>query len=1102
MKINPELGELIGKRERWVEANQENEFDIEGILSGLYDDPSHLVYEILQNAEDVGANRVKFTLKEDMLKIAHNGENFLYSNVDAITGIGKSTKKDDLTSIGKFGVGFKSVFAITTLPGIHSHPYYFNIKNFVVPDPYSPSSEIENNKQETVIILPFNHPGRTPDYIYSNLQKRLSELGLETLMFLSNIDEIICCIDGHRDTYIKDNKGIKDGFRTIQLSHKKGDETNISEKWIIVGKSILDNDTIEKEINKIIQERGEALTNEEKEKLKVEIAFKVEKNDNDEEYINRIDPKRSKLSAFFLTKIHTGLHFIIQGPYRTTPARDNVPFSNNWNSALVDETANLLSDSLSLLKNEGWLDINFLNTLPINSENIKDELLSLYASVKNRLYSEDELLVGEQNGDYASALSSALSRGTLHGLLNNEQLKTLFSKEKWVCSDISLKQYLELWNYFEKELDIPVIDPDKFARQVDQKFINSQTDEWMIKFYRYLIEGRAPKALWEKKKYSWQKDPILRSKPIIRREDGKNVNPFTNSGKPKVYLPPSDTRYQKYFPNTVKNIILNDEKAFEFLKEIGLHQPDRLDVILTHVLPEYRTEQQVSKEDNISHIGWILKTLKSTKIDERRNGLLSEIKKTPFLMTKQMSDGSEMYRSPNDGIYLGEIFTGKNELDIFFGGQESIWFLDERYKDLLNSEILNEFGCKSKIDVKLQKPDANGFVKKDQGWNYGNHKRGLNKFDPDCEIVGLEKVLDTITLEKSVVIWNILLEYSEQISGTVEEASTQNYSRDGRHYSIGLKDSIMGKLLKENKWLYANDVIDPLLPSELEPSKLANKYQKDDTKARILFEKLGLANLEEQKLVERLSAEKKQAFKLAEKILNSGHYDKILELLNKLKTIPEQSGDGLGQISGEVKGSLKTGKTPRKPKSLPTQAWTGMSPDDIQDAADNYDIVLEDNIDDSELVTETVISKRTSIQSKSKKTTISPKEFLREKYDGGHCQICNTLLDLGNGKKHFIRKRIVPTEHQRKWADEVWNLLCLCPNCYALVSHGRGNDFSNIPVVALSARNGEEVPETVEERSGDYYIIEITLAGRKKEIFYHPNHLVKLGVLMKKSKKE
>ena len=89
-----------------------------------YSDQAHFIYELLQNADDAKATKVKFILEEKKLIFIHNGtRRFSVSNpnsedddsekgflgdVNAITSIANSNKTS--ASIGKFGVGFKAVF--------------------------------------------------------------------------------------------------------------------------------------------------------------------------------------------------------------------------------------------------------------------------------------------------------------------------------------------------------------------------------------------------------------------------------------------------------------------------------------------------------------------------------------------------------------------------------------------------------------------------------------------------------------------------------------------------------------------------------------------------------------------------------------------------------------------------------------------------------------------------------------------------------------------------------------------------------------------------------------------------------------------------------
>ena len=81
------------------------------LLGQLYSERTHFIFELIQNAEDAGATEVAFELFADRLELRHDGRPFTEADVRGVCGVGKSAKAGDLTAIGKFGIGFKSVYA-------------------------------------------------------------------------------------------------------------------------------------------------------------------------------------------------------------------------------------------------------------------------------------------------------------------------------------------------------------------------------------------------------------------------------------------------------------------------------------------------------------------------------------------------------------------------------------------------------------------------------------------------------------------------------------------------------------------------------------------------------------------------------------------------------------------------------------------------------------------------------------------------------------------------------------------------------------------------------------------------------------------------------
>jgi hypothetical protein len=163
------------------------------LLSELYPDEAHFIYELLQNAEDACATKVEFCLKPDRLLVTHNGTRlFSCKNVDSITSIGKSTKRDDINSIGKFGVGFKAVFSYSKTPRAFSGPFSFEIRELVCPYPIVPCSAITG---ETRFELPFDSD-KSPTSCFEEIATGLAKLPNTVLLFLKNIRSIVWTIEG------------------------------------------------------------------------------------------------------------------------------------------------------------------------------------------------------------------------------------------------------------------------------------------------------------------------------------------------------------------------------------------------------------------------------------------------------------------------------------------------------------------------------------------------------------------------------------------------------------------------------------------------------------------------------------------------------------------------------------------------------------------------------------------------------------------------------------------------------------------------------------------------------------------------------------------
>ena len=312
------------------------------LLADRYDDRTHFIYELLQNAEDALAKRedwqgqrsVRFHLLDCELRFSHFGSPFDEADVRGICGIDESTK--DITQIGRFGIGFKSVYAFTERPEIHSDAEDFAIENFVWPVAVP---GVDRAAEETIILMPLLT--QTPAD-REEIEAGLQRLGPDVLLFLREIEEIEWEVeDGASGLYLRQCDELDEHVRRVTVIGQAEGKPDVEETWLVFSKPV--------------HTAEEVLVGH------VEVAFLLKDG--------RVTPiPQSPLVVFFPTVVQTGLGFRVQGPYRSTPSRDNVPQRDGWNRYCVNETAATLIDALAWLRDQDMLCIDALQCLPLDRE--------------------------------------------------------------------------------------------------------------------------------------------------------------------------------------------------------------------------------------------------------------------------------------------------------------------------------------------------------------------------------------------------------------------------------------------------------------------------------------------------------------------------------------------------------------------------------------------------------------------------------------------------------------------------------------------------------------------------------------------------------------
>ncbi len=715
------------------------------VLAALYSDRAHFIFELLQNAEDAlrergseweGSKAVSFKLMKNELRFSHFGRPFNEADVRGICEIGESAKADDLTAIGRFGIGFKSVYAITDRPEIHSGPEDFAIENYVLPVTTPP---IERGVDDTVFLLPLKSNG---DSTYDDIVTGLIGLGASSLLFLRQIDEVEWHIDdGRNGHYLRESKPIDEGIRHVTVIGQMFGAQDVSSEWLVFSRSVS-------------RDEGSPAGH-------VEIAFLL---DSDNQNIQPVND--SRLVVFFPTTLETHLGFLMQGPYQTTPSRDNVPPHVPWNNHLVEETSILLRQALCWLRDRGDLSTNVLRCLPLNSQRFgattgsdlkfpsaspihANMFAPLFKITKQALSSEP--LLPCMNSGYTSAKDALLGRGEeIRQLFSSEQLSVLYgegNEVSWLSADITQDRAPQIREYLMSELSVEEVDPERITRRLTGEFLEGQPDSWIRSLYEFLngqraiirmLTGRSPR-------------PSDLNIPLIRLTDGKHV-PL---GQPQAFLPGVE---RTDFP-TVRPSVCETAESRSFLETLGIREPDLVDDVLKNVVPKYRRHEQVAGDDEYeSDISRIVRAIASDSASQRKR-LIKQLRGTPFVRSVESGSSLRSYVTPRD-VYLPT-----EKLKQLFEGVDAVRFIDDSY-DCLGREEVQELlkSCGATSYLKPIRDDTTLTWEEKRQLRRGDgstRTEGINNWN----LLGLDALLQKLPLlasdqrrEKAGMLWQSLTE--------------------------------------------------------------------------------------------------------------------------------------------------------------------------------------------------------------------------------------------------------------------------------------------------------------------------------------------------------
>ena len=768
------------------------------LLGQLYSDRSHFLFELIQNAEDAGATAMSFELFADRLQVRHDGRSFTADDVRAICGVGHGTKSGDLTKIGKFGIGFKSVYAYTDSPRIHSGEVHFRIEAYVHPHPVAPPDE-HPATGATLFVFPFDRADLPAEVAAAEIAAGLDALSGETLLFLRSLERIET--SGHlvAGTVLRRRLASRPGAGRQVIVSRRQAGRRTDQEWAVWQRPLT-----------ALGEPG----------LRAEIALPTWSGPDG----TRLAPSQaSRLIVSFPTEKETFLGFLIQGPYRTTPARDNVPEHDPWNQDLAGQTATLLIDALADLRDTSLLTTDVLQALPLDESRFDAGamLRPLFEAARDALATQS--LIPVADGGYAAAPEVRLATVPgLGDLLDADLLGQVCGAPGPVAlADESVTPERDplLWRYLREVVGVAEVTPDAMLAGCTAEFLAARSDEWIGALYRFLDRNR---ALWREPSAPGEEAGPARLAPILRLEDGTQVPPFDSRGRPAAYLPPAapvtglardaapvtglaerpapagppeppgPVAGIPVFPGgpvfpAVRRSVTDQPGARRFLESLGLTEPDIVAEVLDHVLPRYATAGPAAARpastgpastepatldpatlDLARHeadLELIARALTQTSLAGRER-LLTELSRTAFVLAENAGTGQTRLLRP------GDVYLRTADLELYFDGDPAVWLSADSYGPWLAQ--LREIGVRDAVHLRARQPDHLGYVPIAD--EFARHERGLAGFDPAANLDGLEHALANPTAERSEYVWNTLLVPARHlIAGVVEHSPRESF---------------------------------------------------------------------------------------------------------------------------------------------------------------------------------------------------------------------------------------------------------------------------------------------------------------------------------------
>ncbi|MBK9327083.1 MAG: hypothetical protein IPN00_12415 [Hydrogenophilales bacterium] len=633
--------------------------------------------------------------------------------------------------------------------------------------------------RETRFVFPFDNPKKRREQAVEEVGRGLRALGANTLMFLSHIRKIEYLLpDGELGTLER----IEHDDGRIEI-HTETSTTH----WLRLQKNI-----------EVEDESGKSKA------CCIAIAYQLVSRDD-----KRIHPLQAgQVSIYFPAEKETSnLRFHIHAPFASTVARDSVR-DCEANSKLRDHIADLVVESLAVIRDQGMLTVGFLGALPTPQDNLLDFYEPIREAIVNKFKSE--ALTPTKSGSHAPARALYRGPARIQEVLDDDDLSQLthYQSPLWAKNPPQENQRearfldsLEIkpwgWSELTKAMNRPYRHPytpqqndtNNQHKDLVENWIAQKDDAWLLRFYALL--GEACDV--------YKKCVAIDDLSIIRVASDTG-NQHTEPGKAYFSLeestsaPPSDVLLVKQTVYAVGRSDAQKKSAKSFLDYVGV-RPYDAKAGISRILEEYSSGKTISLTTHIKHIRQFIRHWKQSPSD---TGLFEE---ALFLVGSASEGKLDKIYSPK-GLCLDMPYEHTGLADLHeIHKKPPVW---NGYQNELSIDGLKDFVAFLKaIGVQCELKVVKSRISDNPHWNSKELAQDYNtssgtkwtgtSVSEDYTILNCLSYLKSGELSASRLIWNALI--------NADTKSAKALFRPNQKYPIREAPSLLVCHLKSHSWI-------------------------------------------------------------------------------------------------------------------------------------------------------------------------------------------------------------------------------------------------------------------------------------------------------------